>query len=471
MAPQIYSVVAVLFGVALGCAGAWFFFRQQLTSALAIDRAVAQSELASIRERLFAAEAAKQNQSDSVAQLSRECDRLRQLVGDERVTTAKLSSLLDAERQQSNEKLATLQEARESLSNQFKSLANEILEEKSKRFTEQNQTNLNQLLEPLKTRLTEFQGKVEEVYVNEGKDRSTLAEQVRQLQALNQRLSQEANDLTRALKGSNKAQGNWGELILERVLETSGLRKDHEYQLQPSHVRDDGTRGQPDVVIHMPEGKHLVVDAKVSLTAYSEYVAADSDDDRSASLSRHLESIRAHLKGLSARAYQDLHGLKSLDFVVMFVPIEPAFMLAVAHDAELWHDAWKKNVLLVSPSTLLFVVRTVSQLWRQEAQNRNAQDIAKRGADLYDKLVSFVDDLQTVGDRLSKATEAFDSAKKKLGEGRGNVIRQAELLKELGVKPTKLLPQSMVQASFDESVVRDSRLEAKSGLQDGRELA
>lgn len=363
---------------------------------------------------------------------------------------AELNARFDAERSQSEEKLTLLLDAKEALSNQFKSLANEILEEKAKRFTEQNQTNIGQLLEPLKTKLQEFQGKVEEVYVQEGKDRTALAEQVRQLMDLNQSLSQDAKNLTRALKGSSKAQGNWGELVLERVLEASGLRKGEEYDVQESHTREDGSRAQPDVVVHLPEERHLVVDAKVSLTAYEDFASAEEEGDRQSATKRHLDSVRSHIKGLSDKNYQALYGLKSLDFVLMFVPIEPAFMLAVTHDRELFMDAWKRNVLLVSPSTLLFVVRTVAHLWRQEAQNRNAQDIAKRGAELYDKLVGFVEDMESLGNRLKQAQKEYDSAHNKLTGGRGNVIRQAEMLKQLGVKPTKALPAAMVELAIDE---------------------
>lgn len=376
-------------------------------------------------------------------------ERAEALVGKLNAELAELGTRFEAERGQSEEKLALLVNARETLSNQFKSLANDILEEKAKRFTEQNQTNLGQLLDPLRVKLQEFQGKVEQVYVQEGKDRSALAEQVRQLMELNQSLSQDAKNLTRALKGSSKAQGNWGELVLERVLEASGLRKGEEYDVQESHTRDDGSRAQPDVVIHLPEDRHLVVDAKVSLTAYEDYASAEEEGDRLMSIKRHLDSVRGHIKGLSERNYQALYALRSLDFVLMFVPVEPAFMLAVTHDRELFMDAWQKNVLLVSPSTLLFVVRTVAHLWRQEAQNRNAQDIAKRGAELYDKLVGFVEDLESLGNRLKQAQRDYDSAHGKLTGGRGNVIRQAEMLKQLGVKPSKALPGALVEAAAD----------------------
>jgi DNA recombination protein RmuC len=362
---------------------------------------------------------------------------------------AALSTQLTQERNQSTEKLALLQGARDELTLQFKTLANDILEEKSKRFSEQNQQSLGQLLDPLKTKLQEFQGKVEQVYVQEGKDRTALAEQVRQLMELNRTVSQEANNLTKALKGSNKAQGNWGELVLERVLESSGLRKGEEYDVQESHTLADGRRLQPDVVVHLPEDRHLVIDAKATLIAYEDYANAEDEKHRDAALKRHLDAVRTHIKGLSDKNYQDLYGLKSLDFVLMFIPIEPAFMLAVTHDRELFMDAWNKNVLLVSPSTLLFVVRTVANLWRQEAQNRNAQDIAKRGAELYDKLAGFVEDMESLGNRLSQAQKDYDGAINKLSTGRGNLIRQAEMLKKLGVKPSKSLPTPMVEQAND----------------------
>jgi DNA recombination protein RmuC len=367
------------------------------------------------------------------------------------VDKADLSTRLDAERQQAAEKLQLLNEAKQTLSDQFKTLANDILEEKSKRFVEQNQTNLGQLLDPLKLKLTEFQSKVEDVYVKETRDRTALGEQVRQLMALNQSISSDAKNLTQALKGSNRTQGTYGELVLERVLESSGLRKGEEYEAQASHTREDGSRAQPDVVIRLPENRNLVVDSKISLLAYDESVAAECEEDRAAAIATHIASVRAHVKGLSDKNYQSLYQLKSLDFVLMFVPIEPAFMLAVTHDRDLFMEAWNRNVLLVSPSTLMFVVRTVAHLWRQEAQSRNAQEIAKRGGELYDRLQAFVTDLEKVGERLRQAQDCYNDARDKLSKNKGNVIRQAEMLKRLGVKPTKALPLSLVEAAEGES--------------------
>jgi DNA recombination protein RmuC len=381
---------------------------------------------------------AKTSLSQADAQVNELTDQLTQL-----------RTQAEAEQKNSAEKLELLLQAKAALSDQFKTLANDILEEKSKRFAEQNREGVSLLLEPLKTKLAEFQGKVEEVYVNEGKDRSALSAQVNRLVELNQALSQDAKNLTLALKGSAKTQGNWGELILERVLEASGLRKGHEYHVQDSQMREDGSRGQADVIIDLPEERKIVVDAKVSLVAYERYVSAESDGERTLALKQHLESVRIHIKGLSDKRYHSMYGMKSLDFVLAFIPVEPAFMTAVTNDDELFMDAWNRNVLLVSPSTLLFVVRTVAHLWRQEAQSRNAQDIAKRGAELYDKLCGFVEDLETVGTRISQAQKAFDLAHGKLATGRGNVIRQAEMLRDLGVKPTKALPAAVVERAIE----------------------
>ena len=413
-----------------------------------------QNGLATLREDIGRVQAELQGEKDAHSMVSAELiekkadyERAQSEVSAHMSQLTEVTTRLESERQQSQDKLALLIEAKEALSNQFKSLANDILEEKSKRFAEQNQTSMGQLLDPLKVRLQEFQGKVELFYDNEGKQRSALSQQVTQLLDLNKTLSDDAKNLTLALKGSSKSQGNWGELILERVLEASGLRKGEEYDVQESHTRDDGSRAQPDVVIHLPEERHLVVDAKVSLSAYEEFASADDDVSRQASLRRHLDSIRNHIKGLSERNYQALYGLKSLDFVLMFVPIEPAFMVGVTQDNKLFMDAWTKNVLLVSPSTLLFVVRTVAHLWRQEAQSRNAQDIAKRGAELYDRLSAFVGDLEKVGDRLKQAQDSYSDAFAKLTTNKGNVIRQAEMLKELGVKPTKALPAALLELS------------------------
>jgi DNA recombination protein RmuC len=409
------------------------------------------AEIADLRQRLGSYESSDESQQKRIVRVEQDLAELgakhEEALNEQLRLASQLAAAekaLEAEEKQTAEKLALLEGAREQLSNQFKSLANDILEEKSKSLTDKSQNDLGLLLSPLKEQLIQFQSRVNEVYGQESKDRSELTGQVKGLMDLNKRLSEDAENLTKALKGSSKTQGNWGELILERVLEAGGLRKGEEYQVQDSHSREGGSRGQPDVVIHLPEQRHLVVDAKVSLTAYEEHVNADNDLLREAALVRHAESVRSHIKGLSGKSYQSLYGLETLDFVIMFIPIEPAFMLAISRDPKLWQEAWQKNVLLVSPSTLLFVVRTVSHLWRQEKQNRNVQEIVTRGARLYEKLCGFVSDLTGVGDKLTQARSSYDEAFKKLTGGTGNVIWQAEKLKELGVKPSKSLPEQIV---------------------------
>jgi DNA recombination protein RmuC len=367
---------------------------------------------------------------------------------------------LRQQEQQATEKLALLAEAKVELSNQFKALASEILEEKSKRFTEQNQTNLTQLLTPLSEKIKIFQQKVEEVYVQEGKDRSALSEQVRLLMEQTQQISGEAGRLTRALTTQAKAQGDLGEMILEKILETSGLRKGVEYVVQNSFLNEDSRQARPDVIVKLPENKHLVIDSKVSLTAYSEYVNAETDEARKVALARHMESVRRHIRELAEKNYQALLGLQSIDFVCMFVPIEGAFMAAIGNDPALWESSYARNVLLVSPSTLLFVVRTVAHLWRQERQKQNVQEIVNRGAELYDRLVGFVDELKSVGERLEQARSSYGQALSKLATGKGNVIRQAEMLKALGVKPKKSLPLELVDGSGEDELLLPEQADA-----------
>ncbi len=370
------------------------------------------------------------------------------------VQVAQLQEQLQAAREDAAEKIQLLQDARQQLSDQFKALAADVLQTNTQTLSAQNKEQLGAVLAPLKDRLESFQKKVEQVYVDEGKDRSALKQQVEHLMQLNQSLSNEARSLTQALKGSVKSQGNWGELILERVLEASGLRRDHEYVVQDTQTSTDGHRQQPDVVIHLPEGRMLVIDAKVSLLAYERYTRAEDTQQAQLALREHLGSLRQHVKGLSEKNYQKLYGA-TLDFVLLFVPVEPAFVAAVGNDAELYLYAWDRNVLLVSPSTLLFVVRTVAHLWRQEQQSKNAQDIARRGADLYDKLCAFVADLEAVGARLDAAQGAYHDARKKLSQGRGNVVRQAQQLRELGVKPSKSLPKEWDELSASDADAAD----------------
>jgi DNA recombination protein RmuC len=304
-------------------------------------------------------------------------------------------------------------------------------------------------LNPLKEKFGEFQSKVESLEKDSVVGRSELKVQIEQLRSLNERLSEDATNLVTALRGSSKTQGDWGEYVLESILESSGLRKGHEYRVQESFTRDDRSRARVDVILDLPEGRHIVLDSKVSLNDYSDYCAAEDEAVRDAALARHLASVRNHIRELSQRNYPALFELNSLDFVVMFIPIEPAFMLAIARDPRLWREAWDRNVILVSPSTLLFVLRTVANLWRQEQQTRNVQEIVSRGGELYDKLAAFVKDLSDIGKNLDAARSSYDEAYKKFSTGKGNAIRQAEMLKNLGIKPSKSMPLTLVEKAVE----------------------
>ena len=395
-------------------------------------------------------------QSAQVGRLQGELAELRtvreSLVSEQQRLGALLASAetaLRKERESAAERLDDLRKAREQLSDQFSKLANDILEKKSQQFTEQNKASLGHLLDPLKTQLTDFKGTVERVYIEEGEKRVALSEQVKQLAALNAQLSNDAIGLTNALKGSSKTQGNWGEMVLERILEAGGLRKGHEYRVQENHTREDGSRVIPDVILHLPEGKHLVIDAKVSLLDYNDHVNGPTDEHREAAGLRHVNSIRNHFKGLSEKDYRSLHTLNTVDFVIMFVPIEPAFMLGIGRDPNLWTQAWEKNVLLVSPSTLLFVVRTVAHIWKQEQQRDNVKEIARQGGELYDKFAAFVADLNTVGEQLKRTQKAYESAANKLSSGRGNLVNRAETLRKMGIKVSKQLPGDLVRSAAE----------------------
>ena len=428
-----------LIGFLAGALSLYFAMRQRTAGQVSEATATLRESLARADAEL---QAGRETQGKVEARLEVEV-RQRQSVeaslGQARTELAQLATQREAERNQYTENLNFIEVTKRALTDQFKNLANDIMEEKGKRFTEQNEANLGNLLGPLRQKLAEFQNKVEQVYVEEGKDRSKLEEQIARLVGLNSTLSEDAKNLTNALKGSNKTQGNWGEMILARVLESSGLREGHEFHTQKSHTQEDGRRLQPDVVVQLPQGRSLVIDSKVSLTAYEAHASASDEANREVSLKEHLASLKTHVRSLQKKQYQAMYQLDTLDFVVMFVPVEPAFMLAANHGETLFKDAWDSGVLLVSPSTLMFVLRMVEHLWRQEAQDQNAKEIAKRGGELFDKLCAFTDDLANVGTRLGQAQAAFDLASNKLSTGRGNLIGQAERLKGLGISPIKAL--------------------------------
>jgi DNA recombination protein RmuC len=355
---------------------------------------------------------------------------------------SQLATQLDAERRQSEEKIALLNDARQRLTNEFKVLAEQILEEKGKTFADRSKAQMDGLIGPLREQLGDFKKRVEDVYDKEARDRAALVNEIGHLKNLNERIGQDALNLTNALKGDVKTLGGWGEVVLERILEASGLEKGRAYDTQVSLAGRRGSRYQPDVIVRLPEGRDVIVDAKVSLKAYERYHASSDETVRATAIKAHLTSLRTHFKGLSEKHYEDLEGVRTLDFVLMFVPIEAAFFTALEHDRALFSEAFEKNVILVSPSTLLVTLRTIHNIWRNADQNENALEIARQAGGLYDKFVGFVEALEEVGRQLDRAKEAYLTARDRLRTGRGNLVRRAEQLIALGVKANKALPAS-----------------------------
>ena len=371
------------------------------------------------------------------------------------VQNERLTTQSEKDRQAAEEKLALLADARQNLSDQFQNLANTILEEKSRRFTEQNHDHLQQLLNPLNERIHGFSELVQQTYEKEAKERLTIENELKRLQSLNTQLHHDAKALTTALTGTqNKTQGNWGEMILESVLENSGLQKGREYIAQASSVRHeaDGTqrRLQPDVLINLPDNKQIVIDSKVSLTAYVRYTQS-TGAEAERELANHVASIRAHIKSLAAKDYTDLEGVKTLDFVFMFVPVEPAYLLALQHDPNLFQECFDKRIMLTGPSTLLATLRTVANIWRNEQQNQNALAIAEAGSKLYDKFVGFVESMDGINKALGQAQSQFQTAYSRLVYGRGNLISSTEKLRKLGIKAGKQLQRDLVEKAMSET--------------------
>lgn len=343
-----------------------------------------------------------------------------------------------------------LAKQQEQLRKDFELLANKILDEKSEKFTLQNKENIKQILNPLQEKIQVFEKKVEDTQKESISMHSALKEQLLGLKDLNQQMTKEATNLTRALKGDSKMQGNWGELVLERVLEKSGLEKDREYFVQQSFTTAEGSRVLPDVVLHLPDNKRMIIDSKVSLTDYERYVNAD-EDERPQFLKAHVNSIRKHVDQLSDKKYEDLYDIQSPDFVLMFIPIEPAFAIAINDDNTLYNKAFEKNIVIVTPSTLLATLRTIDTMWNNEKQQQNAIEIARQAGALYDKFEGLVSDLTGVGKKIDDAKKDYSSAMNKLVEGRGNLISSVQKLKKLGAKTKKSLPEAIVKrANNDE---------------------
>ena len=403
---------------------------------------------------------ARQHSEQELGRLKAEHQRLQQSLADEQVRNERLATQIEQERLAHQDKLALLTEARQSLSDQFQNLANTILEEKSKKFSEHNTESINRLLTPLGERMGKFSELVQNTYEKEAKERLTLENELKRLQSLNSQLHTDAKALTQALTGTqNKSQGNWGEMILETVLENSGLAKGREYIVQAGGTRteEDGStrRLQPDVLINLPDHKQIIIDSKVSLTAYVRYTQTQDADAAKQALAAHVASIRSHIKSLSLKQYSDIDGVNTLDFVFMFIPVEPAYLLALQHDSSLFQECFDKRIMLVGPSTLLATMRTVANIWRNEQQNQNALTIAEEGGKLYDKFVGFVTTLESVGKNIEQAQNQYQAAYKQLSEGRGNLVTRAEKLRKLGIKASKQLDRQLAEQAAQHLALPD----------------
>ena len=361
---------------------------------------------------------------------------------------AKAEESFKAQRERLAEQELYIQEIQQKFKLEFENVANKLLEEKSQKFTETNKTNLDLLLNPLKENIKQFEEKVEKVYKAESDERNVLKGEISKLMELNKQISEEANNLTRALKADTKKQGNWGEVILDRLLEASGLLEGESYTKQGKGLNladEEGNRFQPDVIINLPDNKHIVIDSKVSLLAYERLVNCELEEERETHLKQHIISIKSHINGLGGKNYQDLYGINSPDFVLLFVPIESSFAIAIQKDIELFDFAWNKKVVLVTPSTLLATLKTVASIWKQEQQTRNAIDIATKAGALYDKFVGFINDLKKIGDNIDRSKDAYQDAFNKLSAGSGNLIGRVETLRKLGAKTTKQIDQKFIE--------------------------
>lgn len=343
-----------------------------------------------------------------------------------------------------DEHKAEIEQLNQKFQKEFENLAQKILDEKSEKFTQQNKLNLEIVLNPLKEKIKDFETKVEASHKDSLEKNASLKQQIEDLSKLNERINQEAHNLTKALKGDQKMQGNWGEVILERILERSGLERDREYFIQKSYATEDNRRIQPDVVVNLPENKSIIIDSKVSLVAFERYFNEEDETQKPGHMKEHIQSVRAHIKSLSDKQYQNIYDIKTLDFVLLFIPIETAFSATTQSDSEIFNDAFDRNIVIVSPSTLLATLRTISSIWKFEHQNRNALEIARKSGDLYDQFVNLTDDLIKLGNQIKTVNNSYDSSMKKL-TGKGNLIKKVEDLKKMGAKTSKSLSERLIE--------------------------
>lgn len=438
---EIWIVLAALPLAALLGYGACAWLSAKRQTALKTQMEQQQQQLQEQIVKLAVAE----ERLSLLAQKESELLVLQQQLLELKTENADLNARQQEQHKSNAEKIRLLQDAESQLKTQFENLAHKIFEERGKQFAEHNKVSIETLVAPLKQQLGEFKNRVESVYDNETKDRISLREEIVSLRRDTAKMNQEALNLTRALKGDHKTQGNWGEMILERVLEQSGLRKGIEYDTQGAFRDEDNRLFKPDVIVRLPENKDVIIDSKVSLLAYERYCSADDDKQRIEALKQHTEAVRNHIKGLSNKDYSSLKGLRSLDFVLLFMPIEAAFMAAFQADEKLFNDAFEHKIVVVTPTTLLATLRTVQNIWRYEQQNENARLIADKAGGLYDKIRGFVEDIEKLGNQLSTVQRTYDGIVNKLSSGSGNLLRQASAFEELGVKVKKKLPKSLTE--------------------------
>lgn len=459
------EIVYLIIGLIIGFVIAWLILKNKFLS----EKGIPDSEFQEEQSKVIALEKEKEILENNLALEKRvsnekiqdyanELNELKEELNQKNQAYIEVSNSLSARQEELkqlhikiDEQKSEIDEIQKKFTMEFENLANKIFEDKSLKFTEQNKVNLDNILKPLSEKIKDFERKVEDTYNHEARQRASLQGEIKQLVELNNKVSIGAENLTKALKGDSKTQGDWGELVLENILEYSGLIKDREYFIQKSFTNEFGSNIRPDVIVKFPGNRNVVVDSKVSLTAYERYFNAEDKSIKEKFLKEHIKSIKKHVDELDIKDYQNLYQLESLDFVIMFVPIEPAYLLAINSDNELWTYAYEKRVLLISPTNIIAILKMVESLWQKEYQNQNALEIAKKSGDLYDKFVNFVKDLQDIGKKIEDSQKAYDNAMNKLQKGRGNLINRAETLRKMGAKAKKQLPKSMIENNSDNS--------------------
>ncbi len=449
----IIGIIAIIIGIIIG----------NLLGKLALKKATTtlESENNSLKAAVSNLEIQKQEKDKNLQQFREDVAKQLEEKTKENNELRREKEFSSIELARKNEELKNLQlklnenkeevgKLQEKFTKEFENLANKILDEKSNKFTEQNKKNIKEILNPLQEKIQTFEKKVEDTQKESISMHSALKEQLLGLKELNAQMSKETINLTKALKGDSKTQGNWGELVLERVLEKSGLEKDREYFVQQSFVNDEGKRIMPDVVIHLPDNKKMIVDSKVSLTAYEQFVNTDDEADKIRFLKEHIGSLKRHVEQLSEKKYEDIYKIESPDFVLLFVPIEPAFAVALAEDNTLYNKAFERNIVIVTPTTLLATLRTIDTMWNNEKQQRNALEIARQAGALYDKFEGLLKDLISIGKKIDGTKADYTAAMNKLVEGRGNLITSVEKLKKMGAKAKKALPQTIIERAEEE---------------------